>query len=228
MSIVCFGELLLRLKSPGYERILQSKQFEATFCGAEATVAVNLAHWGEDVSFVTVLPDHVLGEKAEEELHCWGVNTGKIVRTAGRLGTFYLEAGANQRPSQVLYDRAFSALAMAAPDTICWAEVLQETSWLHVSGITPAVSASAAQMALQAVQAAKEKGITVSCDLNYRGSLWQYGVSAPSVMKNFAMCTDVLIANEEDIQRALGLSTEVAAGDGKLELRHYQELCRSV
>lgn len=228
MQIVCLGELLLRLKAPGYERILQSNQFEATFCGAEANVAVNLAHWGEDTSFVTVLPDHALGDRAMEELRRWGVNTEKIVRAAGRLGTFYLEAGANQRPSQVIYDRAFSAIAMADPALICWTEVLAGADWLHVSGITPAISASAARMALEAVQQARAMGITVSCDLNYRSALWRYGVSAPEMMRKFAMDTDVLIANEEDIQKALGLGAEARVTGGKLERDHYRALCRKV
>ena len=168
MKYLTFGEIMLRLKSPGHERLFQSPVLEATFGGGEANVAVSLANYGLDAAFLTVLPSNDVGEACLRELRSFGVDTSRIVRSDGRLGIYYLESGANQRPSKVVYDRAGSAIAEAAPGDIDWEKALEGVSWFHISGITPAISKTAMELSLEGVKAAKQLGITVSCDLNFR------------------------------------------------------------
>ncbi len=206
MKVVTFGEIMLRLKSPGHERLMQSPLLEATFGGGEANVAVSLANFGLPSSFVTVLPDNALTDACVRELRGFGVDTGGIVRSGGRMGVYYLEAGSNQRPSKVLYDRAHSAISEAGPGSIPWEGVFRDAQWFHITGITPAISQSAAELSLEAVKAAKATGLKVSCDLNYRKNLWKYGKSAPEVMGELVRHVDVVIANEEDFQMSLGIS----------------------
>lgn len=227
MSIVCFGELLLRLKAPGSERILQTPSFDATFCGAEANVAVDLAYWGEETTYVTALPNNALGDAAIRELRSWGVGTKYISRGGERLGTLYLEAGANQRPSKVIYDRSYSSISQVDVASIPWQKVFQDATWFHISGITPAISKSAAEVALEAVKEAHSNGVCISCDLNYRSSLWKYGCQAQEVMKKLVEQTDVLIANEEDIQCSLGIGPEIEVKE-QLTTTHYQHLAELV
>src|SRR5215813_2991108 len=171
--IVTFGEIMLRLAPPGLERFLQTPQFVATFGGGEANVAVALAQLGVPASYVTVLPENPIADAAIAELRRFGVDTSRIVRGKGRLGIYYLEAGANQRPSKVIYDRADSAIAIAKPGAISWKNTFAGAGWFHITGITPAISASAADLALESVAKARENGLTVSCDLNYRKNLWK-------------------------------------------------------
>ena len=178
-TTVTFGEIMLRLSPPGFERFLQTPQFVATFGGSEANVAVTLASFGLPASFVTVLPgQNPIADAAIGELRRQGVDTSGIVRGKGRVGIYYLEAGANQRPTKVVYDRSQSAIALAKPGDIDWDRVFEDAGWFHISGITPAISGSAADLALESVRQAREKGLTVSCDLNYRKNLWQWGKPA--------------------------------------------------
>ena len=225
-KVVTFGEIMLRLKSPAYERFFQSPVLEATFGGGEANVAVSLANYGMDVSFVTVLPKNDIAEACIRELRGFGVDTGKIVRKDGRLGIYYLETGAVQRPSKVVYDRAGSAIAEAKAGDIDWKKVFDGATWFHLTGITPAISQGAADLSLEAVKAAKELGVHVSCDLNYRKNLWKYGKKADEVMTELVKYVDTVIANEEDFQKSLGLSAESASAvqEGQIDVELYKKI----
>ena len=226
--VVTFGEIMLRLKSPGHERLFQSPVLEATFGGGEANVAVSLANFGASAAFVTVLPEGPIGDACLGELRRFGVDTSHIARADGRMGIYFLENGANQRPSVVVYDRAGSCMAKAGPGDVDWERALEGAHWFHLTGITPALSASAANLALEGVQAAKERGLTVSCDLNYRAKLWKYGKSAPEVMRMLMEFVDVGIANEEDCQKSLGIQVNVSVESGHLEAEAYRALTERV
>lgn len=228
--IVTFGEIMLRLKSPGFERLFQSPTLEATFGGGEANVAVSCASYGMDASYVTVLPDNDIGLACARELRGFGVDTRDIVYTSGRMGIYFVESGAVQRPSKVIYDRAGSAIAEAKPGDIDWKKAFAGASWFHITGITPAISDGARLLAIESVKAAKALGLTVSCDLNYRKNLWKYGKTASEVMPELAKYVDVVIANEEDVQKALGISAESAASveDGKLDTGVYERIAKAV
>jgi len=223
-----FGELMLRLKSPGRERFLQSAGFEATFGGGEANVAVSLANYGLDAEFLSVLPSNAIGDAAVAELRKFNVATDKIIRTDGRMGIYYLETGANQRPSKVIYDRAYSAFSLFDPDGYDWDKIYKDVKWLHISGITPAISAVAKEASIAAVKEAEKRGITVSIDLNYRKNLWKYGVEAQEVMKTLTLYADIIIANEEDCQKSLGLKCESNVEGGKLNEEDYKKLSDSL
>jgi 2-dehydro-3-deoxygluconokinase len=228
-NTVSFGEIMLRLAPPGFERFLQSPQFVATFGGGEANVAVALASFGLPSSYVTVLPQaNPLADAAVGELRRFGVDTSRIVRGKGRLGIYFLEAGANQRPSKVVYDRADSAIALAQPGDIDWNHAFQDAGWFHITGITPAISAGAAGLALESVRKARERGITVSCDLNYRKNLWKWGKPTIEVMRELIQFVDIAIANEEDVQMALGIQVDVDVHSGTLDHSQYQKLSNKV
>jgi 2-dehydro-3-deoxygluconokinase len=227
-TTVTFGEIMLRLAPPGFERFLQSPQFVATFGGGEANVAVALSTFGMPAAYVTVLPANPLGDAVVAELRRFGVDTSRIVRSKGRLGVYYVEAGANQRPSKVVYDRENSAIALARPGDIDWNSVFDGAGWFHVTGITPAISGSAADLALESVRKAREKGVTVSCDLNYRKNLWKWGKPAADVMRELVRFVDYAIANEEDCQKALGVQVEVDVESGKLDRDKYCQLTQKV
>lgn len=223
------GEIMLRLKAPGQERYFQSPSFEATFGGGEANVAVALANFGLDSGFVSALPDNPIGEACIRELRSFGVDVREIQRTGTRVGIYFLETGANQRPSNVVYDRAGSSMARVEPSQFHWSKILSGAKWLHVTGITPALSRSAAELTLDAVKAARVKGVTVSCDFNYRGKLWNYGKAAPEVMCELVKFVDVGIANEEDCQKSLGIELEeVRVESSRLDPTHYERLTESV
>ena len=224
MKFLTFGEIMLRLKTPGQERLFQSPVLEATFGGGEANVAVSLANYGQDVSFLSVLPDNAIGDACIRELRGFGVDTGRIVRQDGRMGIYYLEGGANQLPSKVVYDRAYSAIALAKPGDIDWDAAFADVNWFHITGITPAISESAKDLSMEAVREAKKRGITVSCDLNYRKNLWKYGVRAAEVMRELAKYVDVAIANEEDVQKSLEITTDVVVESGELDRSKYKAL----
>lgn len=224
MKFLTFGEIMLRLKAPGKERFFQSPALEATFGGGEANVAVSLANYGQDAAFLTVLPDNAIADACVAELRSFGVDTTRIVRGAGRMGIYYLENGANQLPSKVVYDRAWSAIAMAAPDAIDWEKAFDGVDWFHITGITPAISETAMELSLLSVQEAKKRGITVSCDLNYRKNLWKYGKKAAEVMRELANYVDVAIANEEDVQKSLEITTDVVVESGELDRAKYKVL----
>lgn len=228
-KVVTFGEIMLRLASPGHERLLQTPRLEATFGGGEANVAVSLAGFGLPASFITVLPEgNPLAQAAMGELRRFQVDTSNILRGPGRLGIYFLESGANQRASVVVYDRSGSAFAVARAGTIDWDHGLEGAGWLHVTGITPAVSEAAALLTLEAVRTARAKGIQVSCDLNYRKNLWKWGKAARDVMPELIRGVDVVIANEEDVQMALGLGADMHVHSGKLDIARYRALTESV
>jgi 2-dehydro-3-deoxygluconokinase len=226
--VVTFGEVMLRLKSPGNERLFQSPVLEATFGGGECNVAVSLANYGIPSSFVTAVPANNLGDAAVAEARRFGVETRFIKRQGERLGIYFLETGSNQRPSKVTYDRAYSSIATARTGDFDWDEILAGADWFHITGITPALSQSAAELALESVQQARAKGIRVSCDYNYRKNLWQYGRSAPEVMRELVKHVTVGIANEEDCQKSLGIDVDVDVHTGELETEKYRTLAERV
>jgi len=226
--VVTFGEVMLRLKSPGVERLFQSPSLEASFGGAEANVAVSLTQFGVPVSFVSAIPANPIGDACLGELRKFGVDTSRVRRQGSRLGIYFLEAGANQRPSKVVYDRSGSAMAAAKPGDFDWDVVLDGASWFHLTGVTPAISQSAADLAIDGARRAREKGITVSCDYNYRKNLWKYGKSAPDVMRELVRHVHVGIANEEDCQEALGIELDVDVASGSLATDRYRALAAQV
>jgi len=226
-KIVTFGEIMLRLKSPGHERLFQSPLLEATFGGGEANVAASLAQFGLEAAFVTALPADPLGDAALRGLRGLGVDVSGVRRTAGgRTGIYFLETGADQRASNVVYDRSGSSISLTGPGDFDWKALLAGADWFHVTGITPALSKSAAEAALEAATAARAAGAKVSVDLNYRRKLWNYGVSAPEMMGRFAALADVLVANEEDIQLGLGLSVPGSATGGAFDKGAVEALAR--
>ena len=206
-KIVTFGELMLRLAPEGYLRFVQSDKFEATFGGAEANVSVSLANYGEYAVFVTKLPSHEIGQMAVNSLRKFGVDTTKIVRGGSRVGIYYCEKGASQRPSKVVYDRAGSSIAEAQVGDFDWKTILEGAKWFHVTGITPALSKSACEVTIEACKTAKEMGITVSTDLNYRKKLWSRE-EAREAMTEICKYVDYCIANEEDAKDVFGIEAE--------------------
>lgn len=221
---ITFGEVMLRLKSPGHEKFFQSPDLEATFGGGEANVAVSLANYGLDVQFVSALPENDIADACIREIRGFGVDTTKIVRREGRVGIYFLEGGANQRPSNVIYDRAESSISLLELDEIDWTEIFKDAKWFHISGITPAISKKAKEISLQAVKKAKECGVTVSCDFNYRKKLWKYGESSIEVMNELVKYVDIGIANEEDCQKSLGIHVDVDVVKGALDTEKYKML----
>ncbi len=205
-KIVSFGEILLRLKAPGFERLFQSASLEATFGGSEANVAALLSEFGEKASFVTIVPDNAVGEAVCADLRKYGVETKDIVRKNGRLGIYFLEAGACQRPSTVVYDRADSCISNAESEDFNWEKIFEGAELFHVSGITPALSEKARRVTIEGMKAAKKAGLSVSMDINYRSKLWNYGVNASDVIKEMVNYVDYLISNEEHIRICLGIT----------------------
>ncbi len=226
--VVTFGEIMLRLKPPGAERFFQSPRFEATFGGGEANVAAGLARFGCDVAYVSVIPANAIGDACVGELRRQGIDTTHVVRKGSRLGIYFLEAGASQRPSLVIYDRAGAAIAEARRGDVDWDKSFSGAAWFHITGITPALSQSAADLSLEAVSAAHGLGLTVSCDLNFRKNLWKYGKSAPEVMGEIVKHVDVLMANEEDCQHVLGIKADIDVEAGTLDPARYRELAERV
>lgn len=227
-KIITFGELMLRLAPEGYLRFVQSDKFEATFGGAEANVAVSLANYGEDVAFVTKLPAHEIGQMAVNSLRKFGVDTNKIVRGGNRVGIYYCEKGASQRPSKVIYDRAGSAIAEANSSDFDWKSILEGTKWFHVTGITPALSKNAAEITIEACKTAKEMGITVSTDLNYRKKLWTKE-EAKETMTEVCKYVDYCIANEEDAKDVFGIEAEnTDIESGKLNREGYISVAKQL
>jgi 2-dehydro-3-deoxygluconokinase len=229
-DFLSFGEIMLRLRTPGYERFFQSPQFEATFGGGEANVAVSLSNYGFDAAFISALPDNDIGQAAVNSLRGLGVNTEFIQRQGDRVGIYFLETGANQRPSKVIYDRARSSISEAKPGDFDWPTIFKGAKWLHITGITPALSQDSADLSMECVKAAQRAGLTVSCDFNFRGKLWKYGKTAPEVMRDLVKYVDVGIANEEDCQKSLGISVDVdvESGSGHLDTSKYEELSSKV
>ncbi len=207
---VMFGEIMLRLKSPGFERLLQSPGFEATLAGAEANVAVALARFGREASLVTVVPDQAIGQAVVDELRKHGVDTSRIRRAGARLGVYYLEAGADRRPTRVIYDRAHSAMAEARPGDIDWTQALSGGTVFFTTGITPALSENAARLTLEAMRAARDLGLRVVCDLNLRRNLWRDEKQMVATYRALLPLVDLLIGNEGHFRTCLGMTAGVA------------------
>jgi 2-dehydro-3-deoxygluconokinase len=227
-TVATFGEIMLRLSPPGSEKLFQSPVLSARFGGGEANVAVSLALYGHPARFISALPANEVGEAAVMELRKFGVDTGSIVRQGKRLGIYFADGGANQRPSKVTYDRDHSSIAEAKPGDIDWDKALDGVTWFHTTGITPAISAAAADLTLEALEKARNKGITVSIDFNYRGKLWKYGKSAPEVMRRLVALADVGIGNEEDCQKSLGIKADADVHSGQLSITVYEKLTADV
>ena len=228
MKVLAFGEILLRLASPGYSRLFQKDSLETTFCGGEANVAVSLSIFGLESEFLTKLPRNEVGIAAVNSMRYFGVDTSKIKYGDGRMGLYYLEKGASQRPSKVIYDRAYSAISLAKSEDFDWDKIFDGVDWFHWTGINPALSDSLAEICMDACKVAKSKGIIISCDLNYRSNLWS-SEKAKSVMENLMPYVDVCIANEEDADKVLGIkSTNTDVESGKLNVDGYRNVAKQI
>lgn len=228
MTVVTLGELMLRLSPPGYDRLAQARTFEATYGGSEANVAASVARFGHAAEFVTRLPGNAIGDAALAHLRRHGIGTRHIRRGGSRLGIYFLEHGASQRPSKVVYDRSASAFSGMDPDAVHWDAVLAHADWFHVSGITPALSARARRLTFDACRAAKRANVPVSCDLNYRSKLWSVS-EAQQVMKRLMQYVDCCIGNEEDAWNCLGMRAEGSdVEQGRLDESGYAALAAQV
>ncbi|MBQ8527204.1 MAG: sugar kinase [Lachnospiraceae bacterium] len=228
MRVLTFGELLLRLSAPGYTKLFQKDNLEATFCGGEANVAVSLANFGIESSFLTKLPDSEVGRAAMNSLRYFGVDTSKCIMGEGRMGLYYLEKGASQRPSKVIYDRAYSAISMSKPEEYDWDVIFKDVDWFHWTGINPALSESMIRICQDACRNASDRGITVSCDLNYRKNLWS-PEKAQQVMPELMKYVDVCIGNEEDAEKVLGIKPqENDVEAGKLNKTGYVTVAEEI
>ena len=227
--IVTFGEIMLRLSPPGNLRFTQARSFDVIYGGGESNVAVSLAYFGLPAEFVTRLPNHEIGEACLQFLRQHGVGTRHIVRGGGRLGIYFLEHGAVQRGSKVIYDREASALATIQPGMIDWETVFADATWFHWTGITPAISAGAAETCLEAARLARDKGLTVSCDLNFRSKLWKWGKPVSEVMQELVAMCDLAIGNEEDAANVFGIhAPDTDVTSGKLEAEKYRYVCEEL
>lgn len=229
MKVITFGEIMLRLAPPGFQRFAQARTFEATYGGGEANVAASLAAYGETAEFVTRLPKNDLGDACIAFLHSYGVRTDHIARGGERLGLYFIEMGAAQRASKVVYDRAGSSFATIQPGLIDWRAAFDGADWFHWTGITPAVSQGAAEACREAIQVAKQMGLTVSCDMNYRAKLWKWGKGAGEVMADLVSMCDVAIGNEEDADKVFGIKAlEADVTAGKVAADTYRFVCESL
>ena len=226
-TVITFGEIMLRLSTPGYLRFGQARQFDATFGGGEANVAVSLANYGIDAKFITRLPDNDIAKSCIKDLRSYGVDTSGIVFGGDRVGIYFLETGAVARPSKVVYDRANSSIATIQPGMIDWKKVFEGADWFHWTGITPALSQGAADVCLEAIKAANALGVTVSCDLNYRKNLWKYGKKAGEIMPALVEGCDIILGNEEDADKVFGIRPEgfdVTATGGTIDQKRFQSV----
>lgn len=227
-KVLTFGEIMLRLAPPDGHRFLQTNNLEATFGGGEANVAVSLANYGTPVAYLTCLPNNPIGQAAINSLRYFGVDTEKVMRCGDRIGVYYVEKGASQRPSKVVYDRKYSAISMSKPSDYDWDAIFEGISWFHFTGITPALGQNLDEACMEAVKKAKEKGITVSCDLNYRKNLWT-SEQACETMSKLMPFVDVCIANEEDAEKVLGIKAKgVDVNSGKLSNDGYREVAEEL
>lgn len=226
-KVVTFGEIMLRLATPEHKRFSQASSFSASFGGGEANVAVSLANYGIETEFVTRLPQNELGESVLMELKRYGVGTNHIIRGGERLGIYFLETGSVSRPSKVIYDRAHSSFSEIKSVMIDWDAIFKDAKWFHWTGITPAVSEGAAQVCLDAVRAARKRGITVSCDLNFRKNLWKWGKTAQEVMPGLVEYSDIILGNEEDAEKVFGIKpTDKDVTRGEIKGSEYLEVCK--
>jgi 2-dehydro-3-deoxygluconokinase len=220
---------MLRLSPPNFKRFTQASSFDVIYGGGEANVAVSLANFGIPVDYVTRLPNNDLGRACVQYLRQYGVNTKKIIFGGDRIGIYFLEVGASTRSSQVIYDRANSAIATATPEMFDWDQLLNGVSWFHWTGITPALSKDLADSCLAALKSAKSKGITISCDLNYRNKLWKYGKKASEIMPNLLSLCDIAIGNEEDADKVLGIKApDTDITSGKLNPNNYKSVVEEI
>lgn len=230
-KIVTFGEIMLRLATPGYLRFSQAGELSATFGGGEANVAVSLANYGMDVEFVTRLPKNDIAQACVKDLRKHGVKTDNIIYGGTRLGIYFLETGAVARASKVIYDRAHSAVSEIEPGMIDWDKVFEGAEWFHWTGITPAISQGAADVCLEAIKAANRRGLTVSCDLNYRKNLWKYGRTAAEVMPELVEGCDIILGNEEDAEKVFGIKPEgfdATATAGNVRAAEFESVCEQL
>lgn len=228
-KVVTFGEIMMRLAPPGFLRFGQARSFDVIYGGGEANVAVSLANFGVPVNYVTRLPNNDLGEACIQFVQQYGVGTDYIVRGGERLGIYFLETGAAQRGSKVVYDRANSSIATIKRGMIDWRTVFADADWFHWTGITPAISEGAADVCLEAAQVAKDMGLTVSCDLNFRAKLWKWGKKAGEVMPELVRHSDIAIGNEEDADKVFGIKAPDAdVSSGKVEAEGYKYVCAAL
>ena len=230
-KVVTFGEIMLRLATPGYTRFIQSNNLNATFGGGEANVAVSLANYGIPVDFITRLPQNDIADWCISDLRKYNVGTDQIIRGGERVGIYFLETGAVARPSKVVYDRAHSSIAEVKPGMFNWREILKDATWFHWTGITPAISQGAADACLEAIKTANEMGITVSTDLNYRKNLWNYGKTASEVMAALVEGCDVILGNEEDAEKVFGIKPEgfdVEQTGGEVDASEFESVCKQM
>jgi len=217
------------LAPPGFQRFTQARSFDVIYGGGEANVAVSLANFGVPVDYVTRLPGHEIGEACLQFIRQYGVGTSKIVRGGERLGIYYMEMGAVQRASKVIYDRANSAIATIKPGMVDWRAVFADADWFHWTGITPAISLGAAEVCLEAVRAAREMGLTVSCDLNYRGNLWKWGKKAAEIMPELVALCDIAVGNEEDADKVFGIrAPDTDVTSGRVQAEAYRFVCEEL
>jgi 2-dehydro-3-deoxygluconokinase len=230
-KVITFGEIMLRLAAPGYQRFIQSNSLNATFGGGEANVAVSLVNYGIPADFITRLPKNDIAEWCISDLRRYNVGTDYIVRGGDRMGIYFLETGAVARASKVVYDRTNSAIAEIQPGMVNWREIFKESQWLHWTGITPALSAGAAYACLEAIRIANEMGVTVSCDLNYRKNLWKYGKTAAEIMPELVEGCDILLGNEEDAEKVFGIKPEgfdVSKIGGDVNAAEFESVCKQL
>lgn len=230
-KIITFGEIMLRLATPGYERFSQATHLTATFGGGESNVAVSLANYGLDAEFVTRLPNNDIADACIMNLRKHNVCTKNIIRGGERMGIYFLETGAVSRPSKVVYDRAHSSIAEIQPGMINWREIFKDADWFHWTGITPAISQGAADTCLEAIETANEMGVTVSTDLNFRKNLWKYGKSASEIMPKLVAGCDVILGNEEDAEKVFGIKPEgfeAAHTGGEVNAAEFESVCKQL
>ena len=231
MKVITFGEIMVRLGAPGYLKLIQANQFDVSYAGAEANVAVSLANYGIETDYITCLPDNPIAERCIMDLRGHKVGVDHIQRTGKRMGILYLEIGSNARPSKVYYDREDSSIATVAPGSIDWKDILKEATWFHWTGITPALSANAAAECLKAIKTANKLGVTVSCDINYRGNLWKYGKTAAEVMPEMVAGSDIILGNEEDCEKVFGIKPKdfnAAKTNGNVDQSSFLSVCQQM
>lgn len=230
-KVVTFGEIMVRLGAPDYLKLIQSNSLDVSYAGAEANVAVSLAHYGISTDYITCLPDNPIAERCVMELRGHRVGVDHIQRSGKRMGILYLETGSNMRPSEVFYDREYSSIAMIEPGSINWYDILKDATWFHWTGITPALSQNAADECLKAIQVANELGVTVSCDINYRGNLWNYGKDASEVMPALVEGCDLIMGNEEDCEKVFGIKPknfDAANTNGNINQSTFESVCQQM
>ncbi|HEX9015755.1 MAG TPA: sugar kinase [Chloroflexota bacterium] len=228
-KVVGFGEMMLRLSPPGYLRIEQARSFEAEFGGGEANVLVSLSHFGIPTEYVTRLPKNEVADSCINYLRHWGLGTSHILRGGDRMGIYFLEHGSVQRGSKVVYDRSGSAISAIEKGMVDWRQVFEGADWFHITGITPAISKGAAEVSIEAASVAREMGLTVSCDLNFRAKLWKWGRPAGEVMAELVKYADVAIGNEEDAEKVFGIkAADTDVTSGKIDASKYEEVARQL